>query len=110
VRAIRAAVDKPHRRLLLEMSLLMLVPTAALAQEMAIGRVTLDNRSASAADLYIDGELACGAPAHGQCTAEVATGVHVATIQFTDGDQIPGGMFDLAADVPVVLPVVDLTT
>jgi hypothetical protein len=40
----------------------------------------------------------------------VATGVHVATIQFGDGDQIPGGMFDLAADVPVVLPVVDLTT
>jgi hypothetical protein len=92
------------------MSLLMLVPTAAVGQEMALGRVTLDNRSDTTADLYIDGERFCGAPAHGQCTAEVPTGVHVATIQFADGDQIPGGMFDLAADVPVVLPVVDLTT
>jgi len=97
-------------RLWFELTALMLAPTAAIGQDVAMGEVTLDNRSALSADLYIDGAYACGAPAHGHCTVRVATGVHVATIEFADGDHVTGGVFDLAADVPVTLPVVDLTT
>jgi hypothetical protein len=99
-----------HRRLALEIALLMLVPTAVIAAEPAMGQVMLDNRTGSAAELYIDDQFACAAPAHGSCTASVPTGVHLATIQFPDGDYMSSGLFDLAADVPLVLPVRDITT
>jgi len=95
-------------RLWLELSALMLAPTAAIGQDVAMGEVTLDNRSADGADLYIDGSYACSASPHGRCTARVPTGVHVVTIEFADGDHVMGDVFDLAADVPVTVPVVDL--
>lgn len=85
------------------------IATAAAAQS-AGGQVILENNSSVASDLYVDDEYLCTAAAHSSCLAEVDAGAHVATIRFPDGDFIISEMFEVAPDMSVTLPVVDLMT
>lgn len=92
------------------LGLLVLVPASVAAQDAPMGQIILENSSTLDADLYVDGDYACHAPAHSDCVAEVTSGVHMPMIVFSNGDYIMANPVDVPADMSMTLPVRDLTT
>ncbi len=98
-----------HYHRLAVLGLFCAVPVAA-AQSDPIGQVVLDNQSTLGAELYVDEDYACYAPAHDSCVAEIPAGRHVARIRFDDDDYILSDPFDVPAGQSVTLPVQNLLT
>ncbi|MCW3846151.1 hypothetical protein OF829_02800 [Sphingomonas sp. LB-2] len=97
-----------HARSIAALLALLLIPAAAAAQEAPMGQMILDNGSSMSADLYVDGDFACAAPAHSSCTADVTAGFHIAFIVFADGDYIISDTIDVPGEMSITLPVRDL--
>lgn len=93
----------------LALAALFMLPAPVQPAPDGLGQVILDNRTSLGADLFVDGEWQCYAPAHSGCLAEVPSGIHAARIVFDDGDYIVSDPFEVPEDRSVTLPVRDLT-
>jgi hypothetical protein len=82
----RRAVTKSLAIFLSTLALIM-IQTTAPAQE-GWGQITLNNKSSSTADMYVDGAYGCRALSGLFCVAQVRVGVHNLEAKTTQGRSV----------------------